>query len=241
MRAAEREPPSRPEVAVSGESWQPEITNTTEEGAAQVPDLLTPVDRQLQGRRAWLVRADRERDWYAVVDELIDQRAVLVLSPWPKVDNRFAPVFDEDDRETAQPVGELRRVVDEHRGRLGQVPRNIRIGDAFLVRVGGGAEPSVEPGSWEMVIDVTDAARDQAKIAYYGAVGHAGAGGAGNAAGGAVSDTAASAGDEVAPPDAPQQFDDASPVSSPGDQLEVPDEQDVEQAPPGPDAAPPAV
>ena len=111
-------------------------------------------------------------DWYAVVDEIASGVARLEIAPWPEVDKGGHLRFDEIF-EVSVPLVELQRQANASREEAGQpAPRRaIRIGDAFRIRdlsmPSGGM---VEGQLLGTLLDITRAARQQAKIAMYGAV-----------------------------------------------------------------------
>lgn len=134
---------------------------------------------------------------YIVIDELHEDVAGLVLSPWPYVDARGRLVFGEEDesRRIAATAEALLAVLREKRLPIVRVPidhqteeelreRQLAIGDVFAARInhppgqpGGGGpagERREEPSEWleRPVLDVTaqalEAARTQASAAVGG-------------------------------------------------------------------------
>ncbi|OWY61363.1 hypothetical protein B7486_64170, partial [cyanobacterium TDX16] len=138
MRASERPPVDDTLFEPTDEPWQPFTTNVeapTPVDRIQSGDIaLRPADVELGGQETWAVRAEVERDWYVVLDELIDDRAVLVISAWPVVDGRGAPIFPEPEGELGALLVDIAEVVDAARRAAHQVERPLRIGDTFLVR-----------------------------------------------------------------------------------------------------------
>ncbi len=105
-------------------------------------------------------------DRYVVVDEIVEGRARLVAAPWPVLDRGKRLRFGKGRRSSGVvPISKLESVVHAHRSRQNQVHRPIRIGDAFWVR-----GKSEDPSKWESVIDITDAARRAARVAFLSAV-----------------------------------------------------------------------
>jgi hypothetical protein len=147
-----------------------------------------PVERGRPSERLWrpdlagqMTDAELPPGWeptpddaYVVIDELSDGTAVLVVAPWPNLDGagRLAFPMDAGPKEVAIAEADLRKIANAHRQRAGQVPRDVRVGDAFWVR-GLMAKPQRvvgKPGAWGEMLDVTGAARSAAKAALYGAV-----------------------------------------------------------------------
>jgi hypothetical protein len=100
-------------------------------------------------------------DGYGVVDEMIADDVRLALAPWPLVDVAGRLRFQNETSEAHPfPRQELQVELDARRVEEGQLPRPLRIGDAFLVRGFGGT-----PAGWNRVLDITGAARPVAKRA----------------------------------------------------------------------------
>ena len=135
------------------------------------PSWFEPTDEPWEpaARRDDGIRFDlspRPTDRYVVVDEIVEGRARLVAAPWPVLDRGKRLRFGSGRRNRyVVPLRKLEDVVDAHRSRSNQVQRPIRIGDAFLVRGKSG-----EPAKWESVIDITEAARRAARVAFLSAV-----------------------------------------------------------------------
>lgn len=114
----------------------------------------------------------RINDWYAVVDDIAEGTAVLQIASWPKLD-RGGHLRFHDIHEQPYPLDALQKVINRWREKHGQpaADRPLRTGDAFLIqcedRLG---ENVINPQFKGSVIDITAAAREQAKIAMYGAV-----------------------------------------------------------------------
>jgi hypothetical protein len=106
-------------------------------------------------------------DSYVVVDEIIDLDVRLVSAPWPEVDEagrlRFEGTGTELEPDLQLPG--IEDLVNAQRERLGQVTRPLRVGDTFLIR--GDIE---RPPQWEVVVDVTQAARQASKLAQQRAI-----------------------------------------------------------------------
>lgn len=139
---------------------------------------------------------------YVVVDEIVDDHALLVASEWPQVDDegrRLFPDRDEDDPVAGRPLayeevgvdlGALQRLLDGHRlGNGEERRREVRIGDVFamtraalahLVAASAPAgEPRGQPPADEsdlVVVDVTRSARGAAKAAFSRVVSPGGSG-----------------------------------------------------------------
>jgi hypothetical protein len=107
-------------------------------------------------------------DAYVVVDEVLEERVRLVVAPWPRLDRDGRLLFEDLGRPRGPYAPTtLQALVDRHRARQGQVQRPLRVGDAFLVR--GDAR---RLAGWDLVVDVTQAARAAAKLAVARAVTH---------------------------------------------------------------------
>jgi hypothetical protein len=131
----------------------------------------------------WSPRVDRDgelsavthmerTDWYAVVDDVAEGAVVLQIASWPKLDRGNHLRFD-DIFKRAYPLDALQQVVNRERSRHGQpaADRPIRTGDAFAIRCKDRPGESLISREFEgNVLDITAAAREQAKIAIYGAV-----------------------------------------------------------------------
>lgn len=106
---------------------------------------------------------ERARDWYVVVDEIVDERVTYEAWPWPGLSDRGHLAFDlaAGTRRTVT-AATLHRVVADHRS--GPAPeRPLRIGDTFRVT----ARSVTAPTKWEAVEDVTQWARGKAQAAMY--------------------------------------------------------------------------
>jgi hypothetical protein len=105
-------------------------------------------------------------DAYVVVDEIVEERARLVVAPWPRLDREGRLHFEDLGRRLGPYApSTLQALIDRHRARQGQVQRPLRVGDAFLVR--GDAQ---RLRGWDYVLDVTHGARAVAKFAMARAV-----------------------------------------------------------------------
>jgi len=103
------------------------------------------------------------------VDERSDRVVTLAIAPWPRLDRKGRLVFSGPSPEGDRLFVSQRtfeRAVGEARRRHGQLRRELRIGDAFLVRGLSGPKPE----QWSDIWDVTAPAREAAKIAFYAAV-----------------------------------------------------------------------
>jgi hypothetical protein len=126
---------------------------------------------------------------YVVVDEVVEEAARLSVSAWPRVDEagrlRFAG--DERPRSVRADLRQLRNFVKSNRADGGSRPSRLRMGIVLAVRVDKSVLPKPEsneemrehasseprhPSEWmePPVYDITGAARDKAKEAFYAAV-----------------------------------------------------------------------
>jgi hypothetical protein len=104
-------------------------------------------------------------DKYAVVDEIIDDQARVVIATWPKVDRDGRLHFPGKWR-VSRPIFSLEALTqDLNRGRAAsaQPERELRVGDTFWARAKG-------KDRWAFVIDVTGETRTAAKAAQLRAV-----------------------------------------------------------------------
>ena len=136
-------------------------------------DHLEPTDRPWQPAA---VPASREaveemEPLYAAVDDVAFGKVTIDLAPWPRLSKKGHLVFGDElprlvvDREHAQ------RIVDRRREDTGQTMRPLRIGDAFRFTRADGQHPEREIAEGFYVdLDVTEDARNAAKIAMYAAV-----------------------------------------------------------------------
>lgn len=108
----------------------------------------------------------RADDRYVVVDEIVEAVVRLVGAPWPVLDRGKRLRFNKGRRNrSVVPIRTLESVMRAHRSSRNQVDRPIRIGDTFWVR-----SHSAVPSKWESVIDITEAARRAARVAFLSAV-----------------------------------------------------------------------
>jgi hypothetical protein len=108
----------------------------------------------------------RDGDAYVVVDEMVEERVRLVVAAWPHVDRDGRLYFNDLGRRRGPYASTtLQALIDRHRTQQGQVPRPLRVGDAFLVR----GDTSRLRG-WTYVLDITRGARAVAKVALARAV-----------------------------------------------------------------------
>jgi hypothetical protein len=131
----------------------------------------------------WSPRVDRDgkvgivtemgpTHWYAFVDDIAEGTVVLQIASWPKLDRGGRLRFDEI-YEQPYPLDALQQVVNRERARHGQpaADRPLRTGDAFSIRCQDRpGENVISPEFEGSVLDITAAARGQAKMAMYGAV-----------------------------------------------------------------------
>jgi hypothetical protein len=155
MRREQRPPAAQLDAVPLDELWQP-ILRKSKGDTEAAGDLVEPF-----GEDAWRVLA-RDGDEYVVVDDRDGNELVLISSAWPRVASDGWLVFPDDVEEHGVDGRQVQQVIDEHRRRVDQITRPLRIGDAFLRRQGDDGEDS-----W---LDVTEAAREQAKIATLAAV-----------------------------------------------------------------------
>jgi hypothetical protein len=124
---------------------------------------------------------------YLVVDEIVDGSVGLALSPWPGLDDQGRLRFGRQPaRLLGADRGQFEAFLAEHRRPVEQARRTLRIGDAFAVLVIPASledvtaeldepvrmQPLLPPDRWlrPPVVDVTGAARDAAKTAFFAAV-----------------------------------------------------------------------
>jgi hypothetical protein len=101
----------------------------------------------------------QEGDLYVAIDEIFDGVVTFAVARWPHIDGSGRLAFDESERVSADEAN-LYELVCSHRHQEAW-NRPLRIGDVFLVR-GGEVD---QPAGWDLVIDVSSAARDAAKVA----------------------------------------------------------------------------
>lgn len=126
----------------------------------------------LKGRKRVVETRTGANDWYAVVDDIGEGTVKLEIASWPKLDKAGRLHFDEI-YEQAYSVEKLQRVINKARMSHKQPApdRLLRVGDAF--RIQNSVRPKkdlVSPRFKGIIYDITEAAREQAKIAMYGAV-----------------------------------------------------------------------
>ncbi len=112
---------------------------------------------------------DPERtDKYAAIDELSDGVIILSASDWPIVDMGGRLRFPGETLAIAVEEPDLRDAVFRFREerRDAAWDRPLRIGDVFLLR----DMRDSAPATWELIVDVSAAAREAAKIAANAAV-----------------------------------------------------------------------
>ena len=125
---------------------------------------------------------------YVVVDEVVENAARLSVSAWPSVDEAGRLRFEGGERPRSVPADLrlLRNFVKSNRAGGGR-PSQVRMGTVLAVRVDKSVLPEPEsneemrehasskprrPDEWmePPVYDITGAARDKAKEAFYAAV-----------------------------------------------------------------------
>ncbi len=122
--------------------------------------------------RLWEVPGETPRasDFYVVVDERVDGRLTLAFDSWPRLDKTGHLVFEGDTKSVPVHEDVFHAVVSKARRRQGLKPalvtREIRIGDAFLIR----GKAVRDPAQWTLILDVTPGARKAVKAAFYGAI-----------------------------------------------------------------------
>jgi hypothetical protein len=126
----------------------------------------------------------RASDYHLVVDEIDGNRVRIVISPWPLVDVDDRLVFprpesksedlldDPSDSELILDASALHSTVTEERTNRQQLApdRPLRVGDAFWFRPATDWAPVDEAELTGVLIDVTFAARGEAKAAMAWAV-----------------------------------------------------------------------
>lgn len=112
-----------------------------------------------------------ESDWYAVVDDIDERIAVFEIAGWPALDRAGRLLFG-DSFELGLSVAKIQQTINEARAYHRQaVPeRNLRVGDAFLIRSRTKPDVSILENKNVTILDISGSAREQAKIAMYGAV-----------------------------------------------------------------------
>lgn len=126
---------------------------------------------EVDGRLRTVTRIGKTK-WYAVVDDIAEGTVVLQIASWPKLDQGNHLLFD-DIYKQSYPLGALQRVVNRGRTKQGQpaADRPLRTGDAFLIQCKDRPSEKVISSKFKgSVLDITAAAREQAKIAMYGVV-----------------------------------------------------------------------
>jgi len=111
-------------------------------------------------------------NWYAVVDDIGEGIVVMQIASWPKLDKgnhlRFDEIFVQ-----AYPLDRLQKLVNKER-KLNNQPasdRPLRTGDAFSIESADRpGKELLKTGYQGRILDITASAREQAKIALYGAV-----------------------------------------------------------------------
>jgi hypothetical protein len=132
-----------------------------------VPEVAaTPARLQ----RLWLADdtrvAPRASDSYVVVDERDEGVIVLVVAPWPRLDDLGRLDFRGRRRSVTVKEDALNDVVRRRGKRPEGVERSLRISDALCVR----GRVRGNPSRWGRIVDVSGEARDQARIAFHAAV-----------------------------------------------------------------------
>ncbi|HLM33281.1 MAG TPA: hypothetical protein VK285_04375 [Gaiellaceae bacterium] len=126
---------------------------------------------------------------YVVVDEVVEDAARLSVSAWPRIDaaGRLRFAGDERPRSVRADLGQLRTFVNSNRAAGRSRPSRLRMGTVLAARIDKSVLPEPEsneelreqasseprhPGEWmePPVYDITGAARDKAKEAFYAAV-----------------------------------------------------------------------
>lgn len=117
---------------------------------------------------------------YVVVDEIEGSMIGLAVSDWPRLDEKGRLRFESDPVLVGADRKALERFLAEHRRPRELADRGLRIGDVFAARTRPveadeaepRLEPVVDPERWiePPVYDLTEAAREAAKMSFYGAV-----------------------------------------------------------------------
>jgi hypothetical protein len=134
----------------------------------------------MEWRPAEIEDADPSVLSYIVVDEIEGGMLGLAASEWPRTDEKGRLRFDSDPALVGVERSAFERFVAEHRRPPELAERPLRIGDVFAAKtrpVEAGEdeprlEPVLDPERWiePPVYDVTIAAREAAKVSFYGAV-----------------------------------------------------------------------
>jgi len=146
-------------------------------------DVMQESYKQRKHEVFWFPRVDRDgelstvtqmekTDWYAVVDDIEEGTVVLEIASWPKLDKGNHLLFDTVYIQT-YPLDVLQQVVNQERANHAQpaAERPLRTGDAFSIKCEDRpGENVISPEFKGDILDITAAAREQAKIAMYGAV-----------------------------------------------------------------------
>jgi hypothetical protein len=108
-------------------------------------------------------------DYYAAVDDVADGMVVLSVSDWPRLDREGRLFWNTPPVELVVSGQEAKAIVNAGRSEAGITApdRPIRVGDVFLVR--GLPDRHAGLGQASLVLDISAAARDAARVALYGA------------------------------------------------------------------------
>jgi len=112
------------------------------------------------------------QNWYAVVDEIADDTVRMEITKWPTLDTagrlRFSTLSEQ-----SYSLEKLQHAVNKARSQHNQAApdRPLRVGDAFCIQ--SPTKPKKDMLSLHFrgaILDITEEAREQAKIALYAAV-----------------------------------------------------------------------
>jgi hypothetical protein len=109
-------------------------------------------------------------DYYASVDDVADGMVVFSVSDWPRLDQEGRLFWNSKPPvELVAAAQEAQAIVNAGRAeaRITAPDRPIRVGDVFLVRGLPDRHAGLDQAS--LVLDVSAAARDAARVALYGA------------------------------------------------------------------------
>ncbi len=152
MQAEQRATVGRRRLRSSGDPWVPFTVHG--------PD---------GSKRRRLRTEQLEERQYTVVEEIDDDRLVLEVSQWPRLDQDGRLVFRGEPFQLALDLALTQERIDARRDRGDNTDprRPLRIGDVFLMA--GLEEGDTEIPARTRIVDITRAAREAAKAALYSA------------------------------------------------------------------------
>lgn len=124
-----------------------------------------------ESEAAWRARIG----WYVAIDDLGDGEVVFSAVRWPTLDERHRLVFDDPQPTVfARPLAAAQAFVNANRSMAddaGLRDRELRVGDVFAMSDGAldGLQGTGSGDDSVVILDVTAASREQAKIAFYAA------------------------------------------------------------------------